>query len=276
MTNIMHIAKKDISDIIGNISIGFVLITYLLLILASALNVYDMAATGNLYGSPVLDVMLGWVSNAIMTYGSIVAMMVGFSAISNEKKDNALNTLVTKPLYRDTIINGKMLSCTVFMIFIFGMATILYTSLLLIVCGNIVGPVLDEYLSRLPFVFLMSSLVAIAYMSISFLVPIWVKRHGVALLFTVIVFMMLKSVIPTVSFAGNVYILTGNGEIYNWIMRLSPDTAYTRLILTGLYDPATGVFQIIYACWTDIVSLLLFIIIIMSLCYASFIRRDIA
>jgi len=276
MTNIMIIAKKEIADLIGNKNIGFILITYFLLIITSAINVYDWAANGSLSDSQVLEVMFGWVSNAIMTYGSIIAIMVGFSAISSEKHGSALTTLTSKPLYRDSIINGKLLSCTFFLLLVFGLATTLYSSFLLIICGSSVGPVFVEYLYRLPFVFLMSSLIAFAYMSISFLISIWVKRHGVALLSTVITFMMLKTVIPTVSFAGNVFILTGNAEIYNWIMRLSPDTSFENIVLRGLYNPSIDILQIISGSWLDIVNLLLFVSIMMALCYISFIRRDIA
>jgi ABC-2 type transport system permease protein len=276
MANIMKVMKKEFADIGGNRSIFLILAIFTLLIFISIFNAYDVLKSSSVNDTQILQVILGWISNAIMTYGSIVAMMIGFSAISNEKKDNALNTLATKPLYRDTIITGKMISCTIFISIMFAVATMLYTAVLLIVCGNVVSAVIGEYINRLPFVFLMSSLVAIAYMSVSILIPIWVKRHGVALLSIVITFMMLKTVIPTLSFAGNIYILTNNGEIYKWILRLCPDTAYTQMMLMGLYDPSIDIFRIVSICWMDIVCLLLFIISITFLSYASFIRRDIA
>jgi ABC-type transport system involved in multi-copper enzyme maturation permease subunit len=89
------------------------------------------------------------------------------------------------------------------------------------------------------------------------------------------VFMMLNAILPSVSFAGNIFILTGNGELYNWILRLSPNASYTNMLLTGLYDPSISIQRVLSGCWMDIASLLLFIIIIMTLCYTSFIRRDI-
>ncbi|MGA9141717.1 MAG: ABC transporter permease subunit [Methanocella sp.] len=276
MSNLLNVAKKEIADIVGNVNVILILVVYLFLILSSALHTYDSVSAGGLSDSELLYKMLGCcASNIIISYGSIIAIMVGFSSISSEKTGNALATLTAKPLYRDTIINGKLLSCTAFMLAVFGLAAALYTAVLLIICGNAISPVIYDYLCRLPFVLAMSAMLALSYMSLSFLFPVLIKNHGVALLSTVITVMMLRVVIPTVSFAGNMEILTRSGDVYNWIIRLCPDTAYWNLTDAGLYDTSISALQVMSNCWTDIADVLLFIIIVLVITYVSFIRRDV-
>lgn len=275
MSNLLNVAKKEIADIVGNVNVILILVVYLFLILSSALHAYELVSAGGLSDSQLSEATLGGLSNLISSYGSIIAIMIGFSSISSEKTGNALATLTAKPLYRDTIINGKLLSCTAFMLAVFGLAAALYTAVLLIICGNAISPVIYDYLCRLPFVLAMSAMLALSYMSLSFLFPVLIKNHGVALLSTVITVMMLRVVIPTVSFAGNMEILTRSGDVYNWIIRLCPDTAYWNLMDAGLYDTSISALQVMSNCWTDIADVLLFIIIVLVITYVSFIRRDV-
>ena len=46
--------------------------------------------------------------------GPIIGVIIGCSTISAERMGNALNTLITKPVYRDTIINGKIMGSLIF------------------------------------------------------------------------------------------------------------------------------------------------------------------
>lgn len=79
------------------------------MVLSFILNMNGQTSN-NMADEQLFSLMLGW-SKTIMSCGTIIGIMIGFSTISSEKFGKALNILVTKPLYRDTIINGKIIAC---------------------------------------------------------------------------------------------------------------------------------------------------------------------
>ncbi len=49
----------------------------------------------------------------ITTIGAIIGIVIGFDAISGEREKGTLRFLLTQPLYRDTLINGKLPGFTI-------------------------------------------------------------------------------------------------------------------------------------------------------------------
>jgi len=52
-------------------------------------------------------------TGGITTIGAIIGIVIGFDAISGEREKGTLKFLLTQPLYRDTLINGKLLGFTI-------------------------------------------------------------------------------------------------------------------------------------------------------------------
>ncbi|MBU2550040.1 MAG: ABC transporter permease, partial [Proteobacteria bacterium] len=64
----------------------------------------------------------------IAFFGPLIGLIMGFDAINRERNDGTLSKLVSQPIYRDAIINGKFLA---------GVTTvsIMLASLLLLITG---------------------------------------------------------------------------------------------------------------------------------------------
>jgi ABC-2 type transport system permease protein len=272
--NTINIASKDIKDLLSNKCIIITICLYLLMILLFDFLLNDQILNGVFTDDQFFSMSLGW-CGIIMSYGSIIGVMIGFSLIASEKSGNALSTLITKPLYRDTIINGKLLACVSFLLIVFGLTISLYISMLLILFQASIGHVLVLAFGRMLLAFLVAILYISIFTLISMLIPIFIKRQSIALLLVILVFILLRSVIPTVSFAGNIYHLFG-GQAYNLTVALCPDWAYSVIVTYGLYDPSISTLNLLNNCWSEIANLFLYAVILLVICYISFIRRDIA
>ncbi len=271
MGNVLIIARKDFSDLIGNHSVLMVLFVYFLMVICSALYARDL-----MYSNTLSALLLG-ISYSIRSYGSIIGLVIGFSVMTGETIGGALNTLAAKPLYRDTIITGKILSCTVFILCVFGFVVIFYTALMLVLCGDAVGNVMGDYLCRLPFVLLLVTLNALFYMFLSIFISIIVKRPGVALLLSSVLFIFLDQIAPSVSFAGNIGVVLGNDHIGDLVAGISPVYAWGNVMfIDGLSDATVSLTGVLNACWPDLVWLFLYVVILLFVCYTVFIRRDIS
>lgn len=272
--NTWIIARKELSDLVGNKWVLVVLAIYLFLVLSSVFTLNDQMSASGLSDGQLYSVMLGW-STAMITYGAIIGVMIGFASISDEKFNHALNTLVAKPVYRDSIINGKIIACIVFLLVVFGLTIALYTSSIFIVCGASSARVLAAAMSRTPIVFLIAFLYVLIFTLLSILVSILVKRQSVALLLSVLLYILISAILPTVSFAGNVYKAFG-GDGYSYIINLFPDYAYGILAMQGLFSQASDAMAVISNNWASFVLFPLYIVILAFLCYVSFLRRDVS
>ena len=78
----------------------------------------------------------------IALLGPFVGLTLGFDAINSERSEGTLNRLVSQPIYRDAVINGKFLAgATVIFIMVFGMGLII-SAIGLITVG--IPPTADE------------------------------------------------------------------------------------------------------------------------------------
>jgi ABC-2 type transport system permease protein len=274
VANTLNIARKEFEDLISNKYVLVVIAIYLLIILSSFFDINDLMSNGTLQNDQLFSIMLGW-SSSIISYGSMLGLMIGFSLISSEKFGNALNTLVVKPVYRDTIINGKLIACICFLLCVFGLSVAIYISLLLILFGGAFTGLMTVFLERLPIIFIISLLYVLIFTSISILVSILIRRQSVALLLDILVFILLRSIVPTVSLAGNVSRVLG-GQAYNIVVNMSPDWALFMMSNGGIYDPKVDISMALYINRFEFLILILYVITLLVLSYLSFIRRDIA
>ena len=197
--------------------------------------------------------------------------------MSSEKMGFALNTLICKPVFRDTIINGKIVSCTVFLLCVFGFAVCLYTASVIVLCGEAAGYVMTEYVLRLPFVLFLAVLSVLFYTYLSLLISILVRRPGVALLLTAILYVFIDHIVTSVTFLGSIVTITGNDQIHDLIRSLSPYTILSNIVIFGgLFDSSVSISDMLGACWHDFAWLFVYVASILFMCYGAFLRRDIS
>lgn len=130
---------------------------------------------------------------AMSTLGAVLGIAVGFDLVSGEKEDHSLKLLLSHPIYRDEVITGKALG-GIFMV-AFAMAiTLGITFALLLISGHV--PSSGE--CGLIVIFgLVSFLYLICGYAIALSMSVVTDRSGKALLYALVIFFFLSSVVPS-------------------------------------------------------------------------------
>ncbi|WP_135612431.1 ABC transporter permease [Methanococcoides sp. AM1] len=150
---IKTIAKKEFFDSVKSRSFAIVFGIFLVLILTSSIsgvNQYNedlqsyqenMANFGNVKSSDIflsfpepelMSVLFGNIVSNIAVMGAILAIMLGYNAISGEKERGNLKLLLSYPLYRDDVINGKFLGKIAVLVMTLVITTLISVSVALI------------------------------------------------------------------------------------------------------------------------------------------------
>lgn len=153
-------------------------------------------------------------------YGSLVGVMIGFASISSEMRGKALNTLIAKPLYRDSIINGKLLGALCFLVVVFVFSTVFYIAGLLVVGGSFTASILPVLLVRVPAIIGIALIYMMIFLSISMLITILVRGQAFALILSYLS-IFVSDLIPGY-FAGSIAMLLGNANLMMPIIEMSP------------------------------------------------------
>lgn len=281
MGNILNVAKKEFSDLMMNRFVIVVLCVFILVLLLDLYRNYDVIldskTNSNIHVEPFS--MMGFLSELIVAltgYGSLLGVAIGYSSMSAEKQSGVLNTLVSKPLYRDTVINGKLLGSTAFLLCILTFTTVIYTAGLLFLYGNSLGPIFMNYLVRLPIVILISLLYIIIFYALTMLLSVLIKDNIFALFFSVLAWLLITDV-----FYGNDFIdsiaYTINGSIVN-------ELGLSNFIAD--FFPSANIMRIVWYCsdylnviqtnGLELLKLSLYVVITIISGYIAFIRRDVA
>lgn len=280
MGNILNIAKKEFNELIGNKIVLIILTVFLFLIIKSTYDYYDALAHGQLLIEDLASGILLSIWYILSSYGSLVCIVIGFSLVSSEKIGSALNTLLTKPLYRDTIINGKLLGALGFIACTFIMAIVLFISALFITIGSPAVSVLPDILSRLFVVFILSLIYAMIFFALSMLIALLVKDQAFALILSVIM-LPISDLITNADFVGNIYYLLSGSLIIKdsaairFISELSPSGISLVLTSGNFFNPKLSLWSAFSLAEFEILRLVLYMVITITLCYIVFIRRDV-
>ena len=168
----------------------------------------------------------------------IVGIALGFDAINSERTSGNLSRILSQPLYRDSVINGKFLA---------GLVTlaILVVSIVVLVAGmglRMIGvpPTAEEILRLFAFVFV-SIIYGAFWMSLAILFSVFFSRMAnsalasIALWIFLFLFMSMiagaiaNAVVP-VDQNSSLEMLATNDQIYRTISRISPNTLYGETI----------------------------------------------
>ena len=267
----MTVAKKEFADIISNPAVLVAIASYILLIISYIYIDYSFQ------DQTAQRMILHRMYSLYVGFGCIVPTFIGFSSIASEY-GGTLNTLITKPLYRDTVINGKLIACMGSILCMNLFALLFMVSLMIILFGEMASQALLSMLDQIMVLFLLSLLYSSIFLLLSMLICILVNRRSMAFMACIIMLILVKEYLPSIHIAGTIskifYLLNPayEGLVYQFITYMMPD-----VIMFNLYAINMSLMS-----WSDSIYdysfLLLFIypVILLFSCYISFIRRDIA
>jgi len=133
-------------------------------------------------------------SASFVIVGWLLAIAIGFDLISKEKESGSLKLLLARPIFRDSIINGKIIGSTAILLVALG-GTFLVTVALLLFQGII--PSGDD-LTRLVTFFVMLMLFSLAFLSVAIAASALSKNSTLAILMA-IGFVVFSLLVPSFS-----------------------------------------------------------------------------
>ncbi|MFA4860636.1 ABC transporter permease [Methanoregula sp.] len=139
------------------------------------------------------------VFSSVATYlvfvGGVLGIAMGFDLVSKEKESKSLKILLSHPVYRDEVINGKALGGILALAGALGVVLFIALATLLVY-----GIVPDGNELVLIAVFaVVSFLLIFSYFAIALFLSTAMDESGSALIYTIIIFIVLSVLVPTLS-----------------------------------------------------------------------------
>jgi len=234
----------------------------------------------------------------------IVGIALGFDTINSERTSGNLSRLLSQPLYRDSVINGKFLAG------LFTLA-ILVVSIVAIVAGlglRMIGvpPSAEEVLRLLAFI-LVSIIYGAFWMALAVLFSLFFKRTATSALASIalwiFLFLFMSMIARAIAGAAvpidqnsSLDLIIRNDEVYRTISRISPNTLYGEavqvLLMPELGNPsatlmiisiaAAGMIpgplslgQSLLVIWPQLTGLIALTALCFAISYIRFMREEI-
>lgn len=214
MNSTIRIAKEEIKDALRNklflIVVGLLLgLTIVSIILGamqvrSAMNDYNssiafLKSLGKTELPPKPNLNPIAVSKSFVNYlgmiGALLAMILGNHTIVKEKRSGTLKLLLSRPIFRDQLLNGKLLGNLGLLAAIAALTGIItYISLILV--GGV--SLSNSEIVRMLLFFLMSFLYMAFFLTLAMTFSVIVANGNKALLITIIVWLVLAFVFPQI------------------------------------------------------------------------------
>lgn len=279
MDNVIRIARKEFADLLGNRIVFLFLAIFAVIIILNAQELGNYLAGGHvmwdMYGNSVSNLLLGGVLTPLTYFGEFVGVIVGFSIFASDRYSYSLNTLLVKPLYRDSIINGKLLAALGFLACICGFTIMISVSCILIFAGNYAAPYLLEFLSGLPLVFLLFLAFMMIFTALSMLLSLVIPNQSLSLISILLLVVILNSV-NAIGFVGSLGILFNSPLVTQLVSSLSPNAIILHIQNDGVFNPSCGFFNALATAKFDILWLVLYAVIPILFSYIVFLRRDVS
>lgn len=128
----------------------------------------------------------------MMILGAILGIALGFDLVTKEKESRSLKMLLSHPIYRDEVINGKALGSAAALLLPLG-AVLAAALALLLIFGIVPGP--TEFLLILVFG-AVTAIMILTYFSVALLMSTVAKSSGTALIYSLIVFVAFTMLVP--------------------------------------------------------------------------------
>ncbi len=127
---------------------------------------------------PSVLMFINSIGLVFVTVGALLAIVMGFNLITREKESGTLKLLLTRPAYRDSVINGKAIAGFATIVVVFGAAFLITFAIMLLY--NVV-PGTDD-VARIVAFFVVAMLYMLLFFAISLLISTISPSSTVAIL----------------------------------------------------------------------------------------------
>lgn len=277
MVNTYRIITKELYDLLGDRFLLFIGCFYVLIILIQVMNINN--DINNYHLQDVAPLFSSGLGGLINYYGVILAIIIGYASIDSERREDALNILLTKPVYRDNIINGKMIGSLVYLLCLYLFGSFIFVAFSFILCGDIFSGVFIQFVSMIVPITIASLACAMVFYSLSLLLAIIFRGSGLSLIL-VVFFWVFGQMASDVSISGNIsYIIESMGiasssEVGYFIMGIMPYGILSNFfaVMTSRtdYSSLSMVLDI------NIMKLAIYALVLLIASHITFLRSDIS
>ncbi|MCD6318258.1 ABC transporter permease [Candidatus Aerophobetes bacterium] len=237
----------------------------------------------------------------ISFFGPLIGIILGFDAINSEHARGTMSLVLSQPIFRDSLINGKFLA---------GLSTvaIMLISIILVISGlglSMLGivPNLAE-ISRMGVFFIASVIYIGFWLSLGILFSILFRRTAssalasitVWIFFTFFIYMVagvIADQLVPITHTTTLETITKNEHLKNMIMRISPATLFEEIAgavlnpsvrffgvvsstqIKGLIPNPLPLGQSLMVIWPQFVGLIALMLICFAISYTVFMRQEI-
>lgn len=195
--SLLTVALKEFSD---HVTSRRFLVLFILLSILTVLSAFSSASRVmggfSITFSDVLTSGSLSIIYLIGQLGPLIGIALGFDSISKEMESGSILLLLSCPIYRDTILNGKIFSGLLTILLTLGTSITLLTGFILAYIG--IAPTLEE-LIRLLIYFVFAVIYILAYMALSLLTSIVTKKTSMSLLISISVWIFFTFLIHTIA-----------------------------------------------------------------------------
>lgn len=155
----------------------------------------SMEMMGNNYQMPSMLTIFYSIMTSLSLVGMALAVAVGFDLISKEKEEGSLKSLLSHPIFRDSVINGKAIAAAALLTVAIAVTFLVVIAIMLF---NGVVPAGDD-LARVLAFFGATLLYCIVFLGISVMVSTLVKSSTMSILCILGIFLIAYS-LPGISY----------------------------------------------------------------------------
>ena len=278
------IIRKELADYFNGIRAVLLLLMVLLVSIAAFYADQQIRGSGaanflflGLFVTPIQNTpsMLGdssFVGLMASYLIPLVGIALGFNAINSERSNRTLSRLVSQPIYRDSVINGKFLAGVIMMALAVMTAVLLVAGYGLIsfdlrsIGFNILGvgvpPPSAEEIIRLFIYIVMMVIYGGFWMALAILFSVIFKNVATSLLLAIIIWLFFtplfwgNMIVPNIADAvapttsGTSADIIRNSNLHLMLLRFSPNMLFgeaTQILLNPLYGSVLNIFSAISA-----------------------------
>lgn len=286
--NILTVAQKEFADNLSS-SRFRVLLAIIIVILLS----YSVTAAKS--GFFAFEDAIFVTAFTMGLYLPLLGIALGFDAIIKELVSNSMNILLAHPVFRDSIILGKMAGGFGTLIFVILLSILSSVGIMLVLSGM---PVSLVQINQV-IVFAVISLIYLSlFFALGVLFSVTCNNPSKSFIFSmmfwvvfVIMFGPISSFIASVATGETVYSENGERtmELYNQLQYLSPLNHYSQVIMgsgmsisgtdqkvsAGIFDPEHTLGQWFKDYWTNVVELTIIPVLLIVASVLAFMKKDV-
>ncbi|MFA5364426.1 MAG: ABC transporter permease subunit [Candidatus Bathyarchaeia archaeon] len=309
MGGFLVICQKELADHLG--SKRFLLLFGLIMILAVVAAYQGATSLRDSQTAVFINIFSGYYGGGfsftyiMYIFGPIIGLSLGFDAINRERTQGTLSVLLSQPIFRDSIINGKFLAgiCALSLLVV---STIgIMTGVAIPLLGFGPGP---EETVRIVFFTVITMLYFSVWLALGILFSVITKKTTTSMLLsvsswllsvfliTLLTSVIVNFIVPIQSISGfnqnqmNDYMtrMQQRSEMYETIQKVSPSILYQEAA-TSITTVSTSTFssgyvvtfgsptaqQDIFATWPQMTVLAVILIICFAASYIIFLRQEI-